>query len=122
MDNSCQLCTDERYKDYIKNALGIKENGNLSQTSLEVLAVIAYNQPVTKAYVEQVRGVDCSYPISSLCDKNLIRRAGHLDVPGRPILYETTEDFLRCFGLSSLGELPYVELMLPAESTGAVEA
>lgn len=117
MDDSCQLCTNERYKDYIKAVLGIKENGSLSQSSLEVLAVIAYNQPVTKAYIEQVRGVDCSYPISSLCDKSLIRKAGHLDVPGRPILYETTEDFLRCFGLSTLGELPNVELMVPTEMT-----
>jgi len=106
LDDSCQLCTKEKYVDYIRQALGIIQSGKLSNSSIEVLAIIAYNQPVTKAYIEQVRGVDCSYAISSLCDKFLIEPKGRLDAPGRPILYGTTPDFLRCFGLDSLDKLP----------------
>ena len=75
----------------------------------KVLALIAYHQPVTRAYVEQIRGVDCSYAISSLLDKGLIDVKGRLDVPGKPYLYVTTDDFLRCFGLESLSELPPAE-------------
>ena len=109
-DKSCQLCTKEAYQEQIKDALGIKRGGMLSNSSLEVLAIIAYHQPVTRAYMEQIRGVDCSYAVSNLLDKHLIDVNGRLDVPGRPFLYATTEDFLRCFGLSSLEELPELEL------------
>ena len=78
----------------------------LSQAALEVLAVVAYNQPVTKAFVEQVRGVDCSGVIGSLTTKGLIEEKGRLELPGRPLLYGTTEHFLRCFNISNLEELP----------------
>lgn len=108
-DKSCQLCSKEEYAEYIKDVLGIRRGGSLSASSLEVLAIISYHQPVTRAYIEQIRGVDCSYAISSLQDKGLIDVKGRLDVPGKPFLYVTTEDFLRCFGLSSLSELPPME-------------
>ena len=109
-DEACQLCTREQYGTYIREALGIKRGGNLSQSSIETLAVIAYNEPVTRAFVDTVRGVDSSYGVSSLVDKQLIEPCGRLDVPGRPILYRTTEHFLRVFGLSSLQDLPKVEI------------
>ena len=86
--------------------LDIKKNAPLSPAAFEVLAVVAYNQPVTKAYVEQIRGVDCSGVIATLCQKGLLEEKGRLDLPGRPLLYGTTPDFLRCFCLSSLSELP----------------
>ncbi len=110
LDEACQLCSKERYAPYVRAALGIKQGGNLSASSLEVLAIVAYHQPVTKAYIEQVRGVDCTYALTSLLGKNLIERAGRLDVPGRPTLYTTTKDFLRCFGITSLTELPKIDL------------
>jgi len=108
--DSCQLCTKEAYSDMIKVALGIRRNGNLSQSLLEVLAVIAYNQPTTRTFVDTVRGVDSSYAVNALTEKNLIEPCGRLDAPGRPTLYRTTEDFLRVFGLSSLQELPSVQV------------
>lgn len=107
-DKSCQLCTKEQYGAYIREALGIKKGGNLSQSSIEVLSIVAYNQPVTRAFVDTVRGVDSSYAVSSMCDKHLIEVCGRLDVPGRPLLYRTTPDFLRVFGLQSLDELPKI--------------
>jgi segregation and condensation protein B len=111
-DKACQLCTKSEYEAYVKLALGIKQGrGNLSNSSLEVLAIIAYHQPVTRAYIEQVRGLDSSYSIAVLTEKNLIEKKGRLDVPGRPSLYGTTIDFLRCFGLTSLDQLPSVEML-----------
>ncbi|MBO5653307.1 MAG: SMC-Scp complex subunit ScpB [Clostridia bacterium] len=107
-DDTCQLCTKEKYLPYIRAALGIKRNGTLSNSSIEVLAVIAYHQPVTRAYIDAVRGVDSAYAVSTLLDRGLIESVGRLDAPGRPMLYGTTDDFLRCFGLSSLSELPGV--------------
>lgn len=107
--DSCQLCTKSELGGYVRDALGIRRGGNLSASSLEVLAVIAYNEPVTRSFVDTVRGVDSSYAVNSLVDKHLIEACGRLDVPGRPILYRTTEDFLRVFGMSSLGELPSVD-------------
>ena len=112
-DESCQLCTKEPYAPYIREALGIRRGGNLSASSMEVLAVIAYNQPVTRSFVDQVRGVDSSYAFNSLIDKDLIAACGRLDAPGRPMLYITTEKFLRVFGLRSLAELPATETLLP---------
>ncbi len=105
-DNQWQLCTKKDYEQYIRNAFEIKRNAPLSQAALEVLAIIAYNQPVTKAFAEQVRGVDCSGVVSNLVDKGLIEEAGRLELPGRPIAYKTTPLFLRSFGMESLEELP----------------
>lgn len=107
---SCQFATKEEFLPYIREALGIKRGGNLSNSTLETLAVVAYNQPVTRSYVDAVRGVDSSYAMTSLVDKNLIESLSRLDAPGRPMLYTTTEKFLRVFGLSSLDELPATEL------------
>lgn len=112
-DETCQFCTKEQYAPYIREALGIRRGGNLSASSMEVLAVIAYNQPVTRSFVDQVRGVDSSYAFNSLIDKALIEACGRLDAPGRPMLYVTTEKFLRVFGINSLSELPATETMLP---------
>ena len=109
-DDSCQLCTREKYLPYIKEALGIKKGGNLSASSLEVLAIIAYNEPVTRAFVDAVRKVDSAYVVNSLCEKNLIEACGRLDAPGRPHLYRTTPTFLRCFGIETLEQLPYIDL------------
>ena len=112
-DDTCQLCTKEQYLPCIKDALGIRKGGNLSASSLEVLAIIAYNQgirPVTRAFVDMVRKVDSAYIVTSLCEKNLIEPCGRLDAPGRPHVYRTTSTFLRCFGIESLEQLPYVEL------------
>ena len=109
-ENSCQLCTREEFLPYIKAALGIRKGGNLSNSSLEVLAIVAYNQPTTRAFIDDVRGVDSAYIVGSLLEKNLIEVCGRLDVPGRPNLYRTTATFLRCFGIESLEQLPYVEI------------
>ena len=121
-DETCQFCTKEQYAPYIREALGIRRGGNLSASSMEVLAVVAYNQPVTRSFVDQVRGVDSSYAFNSLIDKALIEACGRLDAPGRPMLYVTTEKFLRVFGLHSLSELPATETMLPPkEETPVIE-
>ncbi len=106
LDNSYQMVTKRAYAKQIRTVMDLKRNTPLSQAALEVLAVVAYNQPVTKAFVEQVRGVDCSGVIGSLCTKGLLEEKGRLELPGRPLLYGTTENFLRCFGISSLEELP----------------
>ena len=117
--DSCQLATKEEFLPYIREALGIKRGGNLSAATLEALAVVAYNQPVTRAFVDAVRGVDSSYAMTSLIDKGLIESLSRLDAPGRPMLYTTTEKFLRVFGLSSLDELPETELT-PANAEEAL--
>ncbi len=111
--DSCQFCTKEQYATYVREALGIRRGGNLSNSSMEVLAIVAYNQPVTRAFIDAVRGVDSNYAVSSLIDKELIVATGRLDAPGRPLLYGTTEKFLRVFGLSTLDELPKTEAFLP---------
>lgn len=117
LPETCQLCTKEKYLPYIREALDIRRGGNLSASSLEVLAVVAYNQPVTRAFVDQVRGVDSSYAVSSLTDKGLIESCGRLDAPGRPMLYATTDKFLRVFGFNSLDDLPITEpLVEPKKS------
>ena len=108
--DTCQLCTKEQYLPYIREALGIRRGGNLSASSMEVLAVIAYAQPVTRSYIDTVRGVDSSYAVNALLDKELIEACGRLDAPGRPMLYATTEKFLRVFGMTSLADLPQTEL------------
>ena len=106
LDNTYQLVTREEYAPYIKKAFDIKRRTPLSPAAFEVLAVIAYNQPVTRAFIEQVRGVDCSGVVSTLIEKGLIEERGRLELPGRPLLYGTTKTFLRSFSLSDLGDLP----------------
>ena len=108
---TCQFCTKEQHAEAIREALGIKRGGNLSNSSMEVLAIVAYNQPVTRSFVDLVRGVDSNYAVNSLVDKGLIECSGRLDAPGRPMLYSTTDKFLRVFGLNSIEELPEMELL-----------
>ena len=100
-----QLASRTQFAPQIRSILEVKRNAPLSQAAFEVLAVIAYNQPVTKSFVEQVRGVDCSGVIATLCQKKLIEEKGRLELPGRPLVYGTTPEFLRCFSVSDLGEL-----------------
>lgn len=106
LGNKYQLCSKKEYVEVVRNVLDLKRNAPLSQAAFEVLAIIAYNQPITKPYIEQIRGVDCSGVVNTLCQRGLIEEKGRLDVPGRPVLYGTTADFLRCFSLNSLSELP----------------
>ncbi len=106
LDSAYQMVSAKEYAPEIRTVMDLRRNTPLSQAALEVLAVVAYNQPVTKAFVEQVRGVDCSGVIGSLTAKGLVEEKGRLELPGRPLLYGTTENFLRCFSISSLEELP----------------
>ena len=106
LDDSYQLCTNREYAGYVRQAMDIRRNTPLSQAAMEVLAIVAYNQPVTRAFIDQVRGVDCGAVVQGLAAKGLIEERGRLELPGRPLLYGTTADFLRCFGISSLDELP----------------
>ncbi len=108
-----QLASREEFIEQIRYVLDKKRNTPLTQASLEVLAIIAYNQPVTRAFVEQVRGVDCGGVISTLTEKKLIEEKGRLDLPGRPLVYCTTVNFLRCFSISDLSQLPEI----PEESS-----
>ena len=103
-----QMATKSQYADSIKHTLQIKKNTPLSPAAMEVLAIICYNQPVTKSFVQEIRGVDSSQIVNSLVEKGLIKEMGRLDLPGRPIAYGTTSDFLRCFGVKSLSELPQI--------------
>ncbi len=104
-----QMATREEHTELIRRVINQRRNVPLTPAALEVLAAVAYNQPVTRAYVEQVRGIDSSSIIASLVEKGLLEEAGRLELPGRPICYQTTPNFLRTFGLSSLAELPLTE-------------
>lgn len=109
LENAYQMCSSSEMSAYITKALETRKPPKLSASQLETLTIIAYYQPATKAYVEQIRGVDSSYSVGALLNKHLIEESGRLNVPGRPILYRTTPDFLRTFGLTSLDELPEIE-------------
>ena len=106
LDTSYQLCSAPEYAPYIRKTLESRKPARLSQPALEVLSIIAYYQPITRAYVDQVRGVDSAYTVGLLLERELIEEAGRLAVPGRPVLFRTTKNFLRSFGLTSLEELP----------------
>lgn len=118
LEDQYQMATREAYQDAVKQALEMKRNQPLSQAAMEVLAIIAYNQPVTKAFIEQIRGVDSSSTVNTLAEKGLVEEKGRLELPGRPVSYGTTAHFLYSFGLSSLSELPSV---LEEESETEVE-
>ena len=109
LDNGYQMVSSGEMADFVTKALETRKPPKLSSSQLEALTIIAYYQPATKAMVEQIRGVDSSYSVSALMNKKLIEEAGRLNVPGRPIQYRTTPDFLRTFGLESLEELPPIE-------------
>ncbi|MBQ3856414.1 MAG: SMC-Scp complex subunit ScpB [Ruminococcus sp.] len=106
LDSSYQMCTREEFAPQIKAALETKKSTPLSNAAMEALTIIAYNQPVSKGFVENVRGVDSSSVVNNLVEKGLVEEAGRLDVPGKPIVYRTTAVFLRSFGLSSVADLP----------------
>jgi len=106
LGDKVQLCTRPEYADVVRAALERGRTQPLTPAALEVLAVVSYHQPVTRAYIERVRGVDCGNVISGLCQKRLLEDKGRLDLPGRPLLYGTTEEFLKCFCMESLDELP----------------
>lgn len=106
LDSSYQMCSREEFAPQIRAALETKKNTPLSNAAMETLTIIAYNQPVSKSFVENVRGVDSSSVVNNLVEKGLVEEAGRLDVPGKPIVYRTTPVFLRTFGLSSISELP----------------
>lgn len=120
LEDRYQLCTRQDYAGYVRRALEIRRNTPLSQAAMEVLAIIAYNQPVTRAFIEQVRGVDCGAVVQGLTAKNLVEEKGRLELPGRPLLYGTTSHFLRCFGISALQELPPLPQQTD-EETGMTE-
>lgn len=111
LENAYQMCSSGEMSQYITKTLETRKPPKLSSSQLETLTVIAYYQPATRAYVEQIRGVDSSYSVGALLNKHLIEECGRLNVPGRPILYRTTPDFLRTFGLESLEDLPEIEKM-----------
>ena len=109
LEQGYQMVSSGEMADYVTKALETRKPPKLSASQLETLTIVAYYQPATKAMVEQIRGVDSSYSVAALLNKKLIEEAGRLNVPGRPILYKTTPDFLRTFGISSLEELPAIE-------------
>lgn len=121
LEKGYQMVSSGEMADYITKALETRKPPKLSSSQLEALTIIAYYQPATKAMVEQLRGVDSSYSIGALLNKKLIEDAGRLNVPGRPIQYKTTPDFLRTFGLSSLEELPPIEKVDLGEPVTAEE-
>ena len=135
LENAYQMVSSGEMADYVTKALETRKPPRLSSSQLETLTIIAYYQPATKAMVEQIRGVDSAYSVSALLNKHLIEEAGRLNVPGRPIQYRTTPDFLRTFGMSSLQELPAIEKVdlgepiiedapaeIPQEQAGEVQA
>ena len=109
LEGGYQMVSSGEMADYVTKALETRKPPKLSASQLETLTIVAYYQPATKAMVEQIRGVDSSYSVAALLNKKLIEEAGRLNVPGRPILYRTTPDFLRTFGISSLEELPPID-------------
>lgn len=106
LGNSWQLCTKKEFAPYILAAMENKKSAPLSNAAMEVLTIVAYNQPVTKSFIEHVRGIDSSSVVNTLVERELLEEAGRLEIPGKPIAYKTTDNFLRCFELNSLGDLP----------------
>lgn len=121
MENTYQLCSAPEYADAVRRAIESRKPARLSQHALEVLAIVAYFQPTTRAYVDQVRGVDSSYTMGLLVERELIEECGRLAVPGRPVLFRTTKTFLRSFGLSSLEELPELPSSSPEDGQITME-
>ena len=121
LEDSYQMCTRKEMYEYLIRVASVPKKQVLTDTLLETLAIVAYKQPVTKMDIEKIRGVKCDHAVNKLIEYHLICEAGRLDAPGRPILFATTEEFLRCFGVSSLEELPVVkaeqieELQIEAE-------
>jgi len=109
LEDSYQMCTRRIYQDYISQLAEPRRSQSLSNAAMEVLSIVAYKQPVTRGVIEQIRGVSCDNLVNKLLEKNFIEEVGRLDTPGRPMLFGTTEEFLRCFGIESVAELPEFE-------------
>ena len=122
LEDSLQMVSSPALSDYIRRALETRRPPKLSTAALEVLAIVAYDQPVTRSHIEQLRGVDSAYTVGLLAERGLIEPCGRLDVPGRPVLYRTTAAFLRSFGLASLEELPGLEDAPPGEEQLEMES
>ncbi len=110
INDKYQMCSNPAYFEYVTKLYQIRQKQALSQAAYEVLSIIAYNQPITRAKLEQIRGVNSDSAVTRLLERNLIKEAGKLDVPGRPRLYETTDEFLKCFGFKSLRDLPLLDI------------
>lgn len=121
LDNAWQMCSAPEYAETVRQTFESRKPAKLSQPALEVLSIIAYFQPTTRAYVDQVRGVDSSYTVGLLLERELIEECGRLAVPGRPILYRTTKNFLRSFGLSSIADLPELPNSTPEDGQITLE-
>lgn len=122
LEDSYQMCTRSEYCEYIARLAEPRRNQSLSNAAMEVLAIVAYKQPVTRSVIEQIRGVSCDTLVNKLLERGLIEETGRLDAPGRPMLFGTTEEFLRCFGIESISELPEFEVRQAEEiPTAAVE-
>ena len=121
LESSYQMCSAPEFAGYIRKAFESRKPARLSQPALEVLAIIAYAQPATRAYVDQIRGVDSSYTVGLLLERELIEECGRLAVPGRPILYRTTQNFLRSFGIAGLDELPELPNSTPEDGQITME-
>ena len=120
LDSSYQMCTREEFAPMIKTALETKRSTPLSNAAMETLTIIAYNQPVSKGFIENVRGIDSSSVVNNLVEKGLIEEAGRLDIPGKPIVYRTTPVFLRSFGLASTDDLPIIPGPVTTEDVDAL--
>lgn len=121
LEDKLQMCSAPEFAPYISKVLEQRKPPALSQPALETLAVVAYFQPVTRAYIEQVRGVDSSYTVGMLCERGLIEESGRLDVPGRPVLFRTTDIFLRTMGICSISELPPLPDMTNGEGLAKLQ-
>lgn len=115
LGENVQFCSNPIYVTQVRDVLSLKKNSPLSQAAMEVISLVAYNEPVTKAFIEQVRGVDCSGVLSTLIQRELVEERGRLELPGRPLIYGVTDNFLRCFGLNSLSQLPTIPQEEPEE-------
>lgn len=118
LEDSYQMCTRGEYHDYVAMLAEPRRKQSLSNAAIEVLAIVAYKQPVTRSMIEQIRGVNCDYVVNRLIERNLIEEKGRLDAPGRPILFGTTQEFLRCFGVARLDDLPEFDSFGTPEAEG----
>ncbi len=121
MEDSYQMCTRGEYRDYVAMLAEPRRKQSLSNAAIEVLAIVAYKQPVTRSVIEHIRGVNCDYVVNRLVERGLVEEVGRLDAPGRPLLFGTTQEFLRCFGVEAVAELPEYEEFGKSEEAQQLE-